>query len=158
MGSASFPSAKLACQSMITASPIDLGQQDRLTYWLVRLSEALQRLNHCLLRAGASPGEFATILAGPNFEATSLALEIRVVAHAMRRFADMLPNQGPALRTDLPAWEELMASLKLMLSACSLESELWRGGRAGADPALLGEVSATVHAIEGLCRRFEPLH
>jgi len=50
-----------------------------------------------------------------------------------------------------------MASLRLMLSACALDSELWLS-RAPAEPAVLGELSATVHAIEGLCGRFERLH
>jgi hypothetical protein len=148
--------------NMNTASPIDLGlhQRDRLTYWLVRLGEALQRLNHGLLRAGSSPGAFATHLSGDGFEVTALGREIRFVANAMRRFAGLvsvLPRRG---EVELSVWEDLMASLKLMLSACALESELWltRGGAGGADPIILGELSATVHAIEGLCARFDRLH
>jgi len=145
---------------MMAASSTGAGsaELDRLTYWLVRLSEALQRLNRSLLRVGSSPGEFASLMSGPEFEATSLGREIRMVAHAMRRFAAVLDEPGAKAQGEaLTIWEDLMASLRLMLSACALDSELWLS-RAPAEPAVLGELSATVHAIEGLCGRFERLH
>ena len=44
-----------------------LSQQDQLTYWLLRLSESLHRLNEGLLWAGASPGEFGRLMTAPQF-------------------------------------------------------------------------------------------
>lgn len=147
---------------MMTHS-IDLGlhARDRLTYWLVRLSEALQRLNQALLRAGASPGRLAAFLSAPGFEVSPLAQDVKAASSAMRRFADLMFEDGaPRLAADASVWEDLMASLKLLLSACALESELWltAAGPAAADPVLLNELCATVYAIEALCGQFERVH
>jgi hypothetical protein len=145
------------------AYSIDLGlpEQDRLTYWLVRLSEALQRLNQCLLRAGASPGQLAAFLSEPGFEGSLLAQDVKTASAAMRRFADLMFEGGaPRLGEDVPVWEDLTTSLKLLLSACALESELWLAadGAAATDPVVLSELSATVYAIEALCGQFERVH
>ncbi|HEY9235695.1 MAG TPA: hypothetical protein VIP08_11740 [Phenylobacterium sp.] len=135
--------------------------EDRLAYWLGRLSEGLQRLNQALLGAGASPGSFALLLSEPGFEASPLAQDVRAASAAMRRFADLVFEDGvPDHGEGAPVWEDMMASLKLLLSACAMESELWLAADepGDADPGLLGELRATVHAIETLCRQLERVH
>jgi len=121
----------------------------------------LQRLNQCLLRAGASPGQLAAFLSEPGFEGSLLAQDVKTASAAMRRFADLMFEGGaPRLGEDAPVWEDLTTSLKLLLSACALESELWLAadGAAATDPVVLSELSATVYAIEALCGQFERVH
>ena len=74
-----------------------LSQQDQLTYWLLRLSEALTRLNNGLLWAGASPGELERILAPAHLEGSHLAIDVGHAAACMRRFAEVLSGAGSAL-------------------------------------------------------------
>ena len=60
---------------------------DDVAYWLLRLSESLNRLNNGLLWAGSSPGELDRVLAPAQLRGSDLALDVIHAAACMRRFA-----------------------------------------------------------------------
>lgn len=135
-----------------------LSSGDQLTYWLLRLSEALQRLHEGLLWAGASPGEFGAVLSAPMSQASPLGLDVAHAAEAMRRFADLLlasdnDNRPPAFSV----WEDLLLSLRVLLLACATEAELWFPAQ-DPDPRVAQQMKATVYAVERLCTHFEQVH
>lgn len=138
-----------------------LSSQDQLTYWLLRLSESLSRLNDCLLWAGASPAEFGRLLSGAALAGSPLAADIAHASATMRRFADLMfvvPSApGPEGRS---IWEDLMDALRTLLSACGEQSELWLFGEEDTtiNPVLVRELRATVYAVERLCGHFERVH
>lgn len=134
---------------------------DDLAYWLLRLSEALHRLNNGLLWAGASPDELDSILSGTELKGSDLAIDVAHASTCMRRFADLMFEASPA-RGDARGsiWEELMLALRLLLAACGADSELWAAGfdPDAVDRELIGELRGCVHAIERLCGHFERVH
>lgn len=138
-----------------------LSQQDQLTYWLLRLSESLHRLNEGLLWAGASPGEFGRLMTAPQFEASPLAMDVAHASRAMRRFADLIfvsdPHRAPD--NDRSVWEDLMLALRVLLATCTEDSELWMlDSDETLSPVLTRELRATVYAVERLCGHFERVH
>lgn len=141
--------------------PLNLSPQDQLTYWLLRLSEALNRLNECLLWAGSSPSDLGRMLSAPDFLGSPLATDIAHAAAAMRRFADLMfvvPDGRAA--DDRSVWEDLMLALRELLSACGSQSELWLicDDDMSINPLMLRELCATVYAVERLCGHFEQVH
>lgn len=140
-------------------NPIISLPQDQLTYWLMRLSEALQRLNDCLVWATSSPGKFAGLLAEPQFSGASLRRDLASAAVAMRRFADLMLESDPDWEdAELSVWEELMLGLRVLLTACAQESPLWLAAEAPVSAALIRELRATVQAVERLSSAFERVH
>lgn len=139
----------------------NLSRQDQLTYWLLRLSEALHRLNDCLLWAGSSPSELGKMLSAPAFQGSPLEADIAHAAAAMRRFANLMFEEPCRhLTDDRSVWEDLMLALRVLLSACGEQSELWLLGEdgLGINPVMLQELRATVYAVERLCGHFEQIH
>lgn len=139
----------------------NLSQQDQLTYWLLRLSEALHRLNDCLLWAGSSPSDLSRMLTEPVFTGSRLEADLAHAAVAMRRFAGlMLVSSDGMLADDRSAWEDLMLALRVLLTACGEQSELWLMGddETVINPLMLQELRATVYAVERLCGHFEQTH
>ncbi len=140
-------------------NPIISLPQDQLTYWLMRLSEALQRLNDCLVWATSSPGKFAELLAEPQFSGASLRRDLASAAVAMRRFADLMLESDPGWEdAELSVWEELMLGLRVLLIACAQESPLWLAAEGPVSAALIRELRATVQAVERLSGAFERVH
>ena len=138
-----------------------LSQQDQLTYWLLRLSESLHRLNQGLLWAGASPGEFGRLMTAPEFETSPLAMDVAHASRAMRRFADLMFVSDPqaAPDNDRSVWEDLMRALRVLLATCSEDSELWAvDPDETLNPVLTRELRTTVYAVERLCGHFERVH
>lgn len=138
-----------------------LSPQERLTYWLLRLSEALHRLNAGLLWAGASPGEFGQLMSAPQFDASPLAMDVAYASRAMRRFADLMFVSDPqaAANDDRSIWEDLMLALRVLLAACAEDSELWLvDPDETLNPVLTRELRTTVYAVERLCGHFERVH
>ena len=79
---------------------------DDIANWLLRLSEALTRLNNGLLWAGASPGELERILAPADLEGSHLAIDIGHAAGCMRRFAEVLSGARSAQASPgVSVWE-----------------------------------------------------
>lgn len=137
-----------------------LSPQDQLTYWLLRLSEALNRLHTGLLWAGASPGEFSKVMSAPQFEASPLAMDLAHAARAMRRFSDLMLVSDPQQPADdsRSIWEDLMLALRVLLATCA-DSELWTiDPDEKPNPILTRELRATVYAVERLCSHFERVH
>jgi hypothetical protein len=129
---------------------------DDIANWLLRLSEALTRLNNGLLWAGASPGELERILAPAHLEGSHLAIDVGHAAACMRRFAEVLSGAGSAQSSPgVSVWEDLILGLRTMLAACAADSALWS---AGAAPDLFAELRTTVYALERLCGHFERIH
>lgn len=145
---------------MLTPVP-NLSQHDQLTYWLLRLSEALHRLNDCLLWAGSSPSDLGRMLAAPAFHGSPLEADIAHASATMRRFADLMfvPPSTPDDESR-SVWEDLMVALRILLTACGEQSELWLIGEEDAtiNPLLVRELRATVYAVERLCGHFEQMH
>lgn len=138
-----------------------LSQQDQLTYWLLRLSESLHRLNQGLLWVGASPGELAQLTSAPEFAGSPLAMDVAHASRAMRRFAELMFVSGPETPADgRSIWEDLMLALRVLLAACAEESGLWAVGEEAEtlNPVLTRELRATVYAVERLCCHFERVH
>ena len=138
-----------------------LATHDQLAYWLLRLSEALHRLNGGLLWAGASPGELSRLMSAPQFEASPLAMDVAHASRAMRRFADLMfvsdPHRAPD--NDRSVWEDLMLALRVLLATCTEDSELWiLDPDETLSPVLTRELRATVYAVERLCGHFERVH
>lgn len=139
-----------------------LSAQDQLTYLLVRLSEALHRLNEGMVWAGASPGEFGALVAAPEFGGSDLAIDIAHASKSMRRFADLMfvtdADAGP--QTERSVWEDLLLALRVLLAACAEETDLWlaEGEDALPNPVIATELRATVYAVERLCGHFERVH
>lgn len=136
--------------------------QENLTYWLLRLSESLHRLNEGLLWAGSSPGEFGQLMSAPEFKASPMAMDVAHASRAMRRFSDLMFVSDPdSQRTDdRSIWEDLMLALRVLLAACAEHSELWIAGEDGEtlNPVLTKELRNTVYAVERLCGHFERVH
>lgn len=140
-------------------NPIVSLPHDQLTYWLMRLSAALQRLNDCLVWATSSPGKFADLLAEPQFSGGSLRRDLASAAIAMRRFADLMLDPEPSWEgAELSVWEELILGLRVLLAACAQESHVWLAADAPASAALIRELRATVHAVERLSGAFQRVH
>ncbi|MBP6878751.1 MAG: hypothetical protein KBC34_12060 [Phenylobacterium sp.] len=137
-----------------------LATHDQLAYWLLRLSEALHRLNGGLLWAGASPGELSRLTFAPQFEASLLAVDVAHASRSMRRFADlMLVSDPQAADNDRSIWVDLMLALRVLLAACAEGSGLWSGDpNETPDPVVTRELRTTVYAVERLCGHFERVH
>jgi hypothetical protein len=138
-----------------------LSPQEQLTYWLLRLSEALHRLNGGLLWAGASPGELSRLVTAPQLETSSLAMDVAHASRAMRRFADLMfvTDLQPAPDSDRSIWEDLMLALRVLLASCAEDSELWVvDPDETLSPVLTRELQTTVYAVERLCGHFERVH
>ena len=133
---------------------------DDVAYWLLRLSESLNRLNNGLLWSGSSPGELDRVLAPAQLRGSDLALDVIHAAACMRRFAsEVFEPPLPSTRPGASIWEDLMIALRTMLAACGQDSELWAAGmNLETAPELVRELRATVYAIERLCGHFERVH